>query len=129
MSICSHTNSHTEPILNLMVRTIDSICCLFCLNTPWSRGRNPNEDSHNSFAFLNCLCQFSSVQFSSVSQFCLTLCDPMNHSTSGLPVHHQLLEFTQTQVHQAGDAIQPSHPLSPPSPPAHYPSQHQVLFK
>ena len=64
MSICSHTNSHTEPILNLMVRTIDSICCLFCLNTPWSRWRNPNEDSHNSFAFLNCLCQFSSVQFS-----------------------------------------------------------------
>ena len=52
------------------------------------------------------------VQFSSVAQSCPTLCDPMNHSTSGLPVHHQLPEFTQTHVHQVGDAIQPSHPLS-----------------
>ena len=51
----------------------------------------------------------------------------MNHSTSGLPVHHQLLEFTQTHVHQVGDAIQPSHPLSSPSPPAPSPSQHQSL--
>ena len=70
---------------------------------------------------------FSSVQFSSVAQSCLTLCDPMNHSTPGLPVHHQLLEFTQTHVHQVSDAIQPSHPLSP-SPPAPSPSQHQSLF-
>ena len=54
----------------------------------------------------------SSVQFSSVAQLCLTLCDPMNHSMPGLPVHHQLLESTQTHVHQFGDAIQPSHPLS-----------------
>ena len=51
--------------------------------------------------------------FSSVAQLCLTLCDPMNHSTPGLPVHHQLPEFTQTHVHRVGDAIQPSHPLSP----------------
>ena len=58
------------------------------------------------------------VQFSSVAQSCPTLCDPMNHSTPGLPVHHQLLEFTQTHVHRVGDAIQPSHPLSSPSPPA-----------
>ena len=56
---------------------------------------------------------FSSVQFSSVAQSCLTLCDPMNHSTSGLPVHHQLPEFTQTHVCRGGDAIQPSHPLGP----------------
>ena len=55
---------------------------------------------------------FSSVQFSSVTQSCPTLCDPMNHSTSGLPVHHQLPEFTQTHVHWVGDAILPSHPLS-----------------
>jgi len=55
----------------------------------------------------------SSIQFSSVTQSCLTLCDPMNHSTSGLPVHHHLLEFTQTHVHRVSDAIQPSHPLSP----------------
>ena len=58
------------------------------------------------------------VQFSSVTQSCLTLCDPMNRSTPDLPVHHQLLEFTQTLVHQVSDAIQPSHPLSSPSPPA-----------
>ena len=59
-----------------------------------------------------------SVQFSSVTQSHLTLCDPMNHSTPGLPVHHQLPEFTQTHVHRVGDAIQPSHSLSSPSPPA-----------
>ena len=57
-------------------------------------------------------------QFSSVTQLCPTLCDPMNHSTPGLPVHHQLPEFTQTNVHRVGDAIQSSHPLSSPSPPA-----------
>ena len=61
---------------------------------------------------------FSSVQFSSVAQSCPTLCDPMNHSTPGLLVHHQLPEFTQTHGHQVSDAIQPSHPLSSPSPPA-----------
>ena len=61
---------------------------------------------------------FSSVQFSSVAQLCPTLCDPMNCSTPGLPVQHQLPEFTQTHVHRVGDAIQPSHPLSSPSPPA-----------
>ena len=70
-----------------------------------------------------------SVQFSSVAQSCLTLCDPMNRSTPGLPVHHQLLEFTQTHIHRVGDAIQPSHPLSSPSPPAPNPSQHQSLFQ
>ena len=70
-----------------------------------------------------------SVQFSLVTQSCLTLCDPMNCSTPGLPVHHQLPEFTQTHVHQVGDAILPSHPLSSPSPPAPNPSQHQSLFQ
>ena len=72
---------------------------------------------------------FSSFQFSSVAQSCPTLCDPMNRSTPGLPVHHQLPEFTQTHVHRVGDAIQPSHPLSSPSPPAPNPSQHQSLFQ
>ena len=66
--------------------------------------------------------------FSSVAQSCPTLCDPMNGSTPGLPVHHQLPEFTETHVHQVSDAIQPSHPLSFPSPPAPNPSQHQSLF-
>ena len=75
------------------------------------------------------LSQFSSVQFSSVAQSCLTLCDPMNCITPGLPVHRQLLEFSQTHVHWVGDAIQPSHPLSSPSPPAPNPSQHQGLFQ
>ena len=68
-------------------------------------------------------------QFSSVAQSCPTLCDPMNHSTPGLPVHHQLPEFTKTHVHRVGDAIQPSHPLSSPSSPAPNPSQHQDLFQ
>ena len=76
--------------------------------------------------FLNFLFYVEvSVQFNSVARLCLTLCDPMNRSTPGLPVHHQLQEFTQTHVHRVGDAIQPSHPLSFPSPPASNPSQHQ----
>ena len=74
----------------------------------------------------NCAC---SVQFSSVTQSCPTLCDPMNRSTPGLPVHHHLPKFTQTHVHWVSDAIQPFHPLSSPSPPAHNPSQHQSLFQ
>ena len=70
-----------------------------------------------------------SVQFSSVAQSCPTLCNPMNCSTPGLPVHHQLPEFTQTHVHRVSDAIQPSHSLSSPSPPGPNPSQHQSLFQ
>ena len=81
-----------------------------------------------SLFILAILVGVSSVQISSVAQWCLTLCDPMNHSTPGLSVHHQLLEFTQTHVHQVSDAIQLSHPLSSPSPPAPNPSQHQSLF-
>ena len=72
---------------------------------------------------------FKTFQFSSVAQSCLTLCDPMNRSTPGLPVHHQLPEFTQTHVHRVSDAVQPSHPLSSPSPPAPNTSQHQSLFQ
>ena len=68
-------------------------------------------------------------QFSSVTQSCPTLCNPMNRSTPGLPVHHRLPESTQTHVHRVSDAIQPSHPLSSPSPPALSLSQHQGLFK
>ena len=69
-----------------------------------------------------------SVQFSLATQLCLTLCEPMNCSTPGLPVHHQLPESTQTHVHKLSDAIQPSHPLSSPSSPAPNPSQHQGLL-
>ena len=68
-------------------------------------------------------------QIRSVAQSCPTLCDPMNRSTPGLPVHHQLPEFTETHVHRVSDAIQPSHPLLSPSPPAPNPSQHQSLFQ
>ena len=69
------------------------------------------------------------IQFSSVAQSCPTLCDPKIRSMPGLPVHHQLPEFTQTHVHRVSDAIQPSHPLASPSPPAPNPSQHQRLFQ
>ena len=72
--------------------------------------------------------EYQSVQFSSVTRSCPNW-EPMNCSTPGLPVHHQLQEFTQTHVHQVGDAIQPSHPVSSPSPPAPNPSQHQSLFQ
>ena len=73
--------------------------------------------------------EFRSDQIRSVAQLCPTLCDPMNCSTPGLPVHHQLLEFTETHVHRVSDAIQPSHPLSYPSSFAPNPSQHQSLFQ
>ena len=89
------------------------------------------------FFFLNCYFKYHilnkilgpSVQFNSVAQSCLTLCDPMNCSTPGLPVHHQLPEFTQIHVHQVSDAIQPSYPRSSPSPPAPNSSQYQSLFQ
>ena len=83
----------------------------------------PDPQSHRAAV------QDEMIQFSSVAQLCPTLCDPMNRSMPGLPVHHQLPEFTQTHVHRVGDAILPSHPLSFPSPPAPSPSQHQSLFQ
>ena len=83
--------------------------------------------------FESCLCISDTIPllilFSSGTQSCPTLCDPMNRSTPGLPVQHQLPEFTQTDVHRVSDAIKPSHPLSSPSPPAPNPSQHQGLFQ
>ena len=75
------------------------------------------------------ICVYVSVQFSSVGQSCPTFCNPMDCSTPGLPVHHQLPEVTQTHVYWVGDAIQPSYPLSSPSPPTFNVSQHQGLFK
>ena len=81
------------------------------------------------FSSFTVYCTGLSVHFSSVAQSCLTLCDPMNYSMTGLPIHHQLLEFTQTHAHRVSDAIQPSHPLSFPSPPAPNPSQHQSIFQ
>ena len=81
------------------------------------------------FNTINAVGKTGSVQFSSVAQSCPSLCDPMNRSMPGLPVHHQLPEFTETHVHRVNDAIQPSHPLLSPSPPAPNPSQHQSLFQ
>ena len=104
----------------------------------WCRLHSPKSGIHSKQLFpktnqeLNVHClsyAFCIIQFSSVTQSCLALCDPMNHSTLGFPVHHQLLEFTQTHVHRVGDAIQPSYPLSSSSPPAPNPSQHQGLFQ
>ena len=94
---------------------------LFC---PWnSPGKNTGVGCHF-------LLQWNlSVQFSSVAQSCPTVCNPMNRSMPGLPVHHHLPEFTQTHVHRVSDTIQPSHPLSSPFPPALNPSQHQSLFQ
>ena len=72
---------------------------------------------------------YETFRFSSVTQSCLSLCDPMNRSTPGLPIHHHLPEFIQIHVHRVSDVIQPSHPLSSPSLPATNPSQHQGLFQ
>ena len=79
--------------------------------------------------FFEKIDKIRSDQIRSVTQSCPTLCDPMNHSTPGLPVHHRLPEFTETHIHRVSDTIQPSHPLSSPSPPAPNPSQHQSLFQ
>ena len=86
-------------------------------------------NKHCNHKVSSLLQKLTSVQFSSVAQSCPTLCNPMNSSTAGLPVHHHLPEFTQTHVHRVRDAIQPSYPLLPPSPPASNPSQHQSLFQ
>ena len=92
---------------------------LLCL-LHWQVGSLPLMPSGNPISVF---------QIRSVAQLYPTLCDPMNRSTPGLPVHHQLPEFTQTHVHRVSDAIQPSHPLSSPSPFAPNPSQHQSLFQ
>ena len=89
----------------------------------------PLEDDNDQLRAIIKADPLTTTQFSSVAQSCPTLCDPMNRSTPGLSVHHQLPEFTETHVHRVSDAIQPSHPLSSPSLPACNPSQHQGLFK
>ena len=102
----------------------------------WATWEAPNLDfgvklgKEASLRFAaNWLCHVDKITFSQFSRSVVSLCDPMNRSTPGLPVHHQLPEFTQTHVHRVGDAIQPSHPLSSPSPPAPNPSQLQGLFQ
>ena len=85
------------------------------------------EEKYDLLSFI--LIGIRSDQIRSVTQSCPTLCNPMNCSTPGLPVHHQLPEFTETHIHRVSDAIQPSHPLSSPSPLAPNPSQHQSIFQ
>ena len=111
-------NNHNEQLILHFTAS-------FLVHTPFGW---PHCNNYNTSIFLleYKYCQFSSVQSLSSVQFFAT---SMNRSTPGLPVHHQLLEFTQTHVHRVGDTIQPSHPLSSPSPPAPDPSQHQGLFQ
>ena len=99
-----------------------------------NKGRERNSFLKKELSYTGNILEFMKsfpivIQFSSVAQLCPTLCDPMNHSTTGLPVHHQLPEVTQTHVHCVGDAIQPSHPLLSPSPPVLNLSPHQGFFK
>ena len=111
-----------------------------CLENPMGRGawwstvhgdaESRTRLSDFAFAFnISSSGTYSFVQFSSVAQSCPPLCDPMDCSAPGLPVHHQLPDFAQTHVHRVGDAIQPSHPLLSPFPPALNLSQHQSLFQ
>ena len=127
---------HYDPSIFSSVQSLSRVQ-LFA--TPWTTAHQASLSITNTQSLLKLMSLepvmpsnhliLSSVQFSSVTQLCLTLCDPMNRSTPGLPVHHQLLEFTQTHIHRVGDAIQPSHPPSSPFPPAPNPSQHQSLFQ
>ena len=126
-------------ILYFLFRDITTCCCWVTSvvsDSVWPHRRQPTSlprpwDSPGRSTGVGCHCllryYYISDQIRSVAQSCPTLCDPMNRSTPGLPVRHQLLEFTETHVHWVSDAIQPSHPLSSPSPPAPNPSQHQSL--
>ena len=97
---------------------------------PWdSPGKHTGVGCHFLLQCMKVKSESEVAQFGSVAQSCPTLCDPMNHRTPVLPVHHQLPEFTQIHVHRVSGAFQPSHPLSSPSPPAPNPSQHQSLFQ
>ena len=122
---CSPSGSSVHGILQARI--------LKWVAIPFSRGSSQPRDwtqvSCIAGRFSTVWTSFSSVQFSPVAQSCPTLCDPMNRSMPRLPVHHHLPEFTQTHVRRVRDAIQPSHPLSSPSPPAPNPSQHQSLFQ
>ena len=122
--IFTHEQSKSRIVLSNLICLFFSFC-------------DPNFKSSSSIESMNGLILVKSahnppqpsVQFSSVTQSCQTPCDPRHHSTPGLTVHHKFPEFTQTHAHRVGDAIQPSHPLLSPSPPAPNPSQHQGLFQ
>ena len=135
-----YRNYYCLQLYGLILRSIYKLVLKFHMEEKiWKKSaeklgvRGLRQNSNNIFplnwAVGNAHCTAMLYTFSSVAQLCPTLCDPMNCSTPGLPVHHQLPEFTQTHVHRVGDAIQPSHPLSSPSPPDPNPSQHQSLFQ
>ena len=127
----------TAAVSEILCRSEEgSLTCRAHLSVDYHHHFKMNQSSYfilTSLVSILCpLCLLQGLmddQIRSVAQSCPTLCDPMNRSTPGLPVHHQLPEFTQTHIHQVSDAIQPSHPLSSPSPPAPNPSQHQSLFQ
>ena len=114
----------------LLLFSLFFVCGIFFVFSIWKIHIEIRKETKALLSLCVCVCVLvASVQFSSVAQSCLTLCNPMNCSMPGPPVHHQLPESTQTLVHRVSDAIQPSHPLLSPSPPALNPSQHQGLFQ
>ena len=130
MKIVASLTEETKKVVFLLVFSLLSLLLSFFLSFPVCPTFFLSEifASQHFRADVTNYREISSVQFSPVAQSLPTLCNPMNCSTPGLPVHHQHPEFTQTHVHWVGDAIQPSHPLSSPSP-APNPSQHQGLFQ
>ena len=127
--------------MDYTVRRIHQARILECVAFPFSRVSSQPRDQtqvsciasrfFTSWAtiYIQCTHTLYNVQLSSFAQSCPTLCNPMDYSTPGFPVHHQLLELVQTHVHGDGDAIQPSHPLLSPSPPTFNLSQHHGLFQ
>ena len=129
LTLCDHMDcnlpgSSVHGILQ--ARILEWVAISYFRGSSWPRDQT--QISYTAGRFFT-IWATSSVLFSSVAQSCPTPCNPMNRRMPGLPVHHQLPEFTQTHVHRVSDAIQPSHPLSSPSPPAPNPSQHQSLFQ
>ena len=123
----SHCWVHTEETrIERDTCTPMFIAALFTIARTWKQPKCPSADKWIRKLWYIYSMEYS-VQLSSVAQSCLTLCNPMNCSKPGLPVHHQLPEFTQTHVHRVGDANQPSHPLLSPSPPAPSPSEHCLV--
>ena len=137
--LCSRgSKSYTQGMNKTLLWELWGARNWFYLRDQWKHPRASNLCLKKIFIWVMLLFSFEmlfrkqimgSVQFSSVTQLCLTLCDPMDCNTPGLPVHHQLPELTQTHVYWVSDAIQPSHPLSSPSPPTLNLSQHQGLFQ
>ena len=124
--VCIHLSNDLQLFYLLMPLHLKKIKCKFLPSYPLEIFLCKNRFLSNPTSKRSTK---RSSQFSSVTQSCPTLCDPMNHSTPGLPVQHQFLEFTQTHVHRVNDAIQPSYPLTSPSLPDRNPSQHQGLFQ